>query len=81
MTTPPTSAMHEPYVAKELAIGFLTDQNSEIGLTRKIQNISGVTGFVCGSLLSTVVTILYTILTFYWFKAGCGKTVLMYGAL
>ena len=24
---------------------------------------------------------LYTMLTFYWFKAGCGKTVLMYEAL
>lgn len=31
--------------------------------------------------LLIVVTILYTMLTFYWFKAGCGKTVLMYEAL
>ena len=81
MTTPPTSAMQETYVAKELAFGFSKGRNSEIGLTRKIQNISGATGFVCGSLSKPVVTILYTMLTFYWFKAGCGKTVLMYEAL
>lgn len=51
MTTPSVFARHKHYVTKELAVGFLINRISEVGLIRQIQNISGATGFVCDSLI------------------------------
>jgi hypothetical protein len=64
MTILSVFARHKHCVAKELAIGFSTDRNSEVGLIRQIQNISGATGFVCDPLLDPVVATLHTMLTF-----------------
>ena len=73
MTTPSVSARHKHCVTKELAIGFLINRNSEVGLTRHIQNISGATGFVCDSLLDLVVTMLHNMLTLAGSKLAVEK--------
>jgi len=78
MTTPTVFARHKHCVTKELAIGFLTNRNSEIGLIRQVQNISGATGFVCDSLIRPSRYYAAYHANFCWFKAGCGKTVLAY---
>ncbi|KAH8727332.1 hypothetical protein GQ44DRAFT_703952 [Phaeosphaeriaceae sp. PMI808] len=52
--------MHRPCVAKELAVGFSTDQNSRPGLIRQAQSTSGVTEFLvveklfCWDILSII---------------------------
>jgi hypothetical protein len=78
MTILSVFARHTHCVARELATGFSTDRNSEVGLIRQIQNISGATGFVCDSLIRPSRYYAAYHADFCWFKAGCGKTVLMY---
>jgi hypothetical protein len=55
-----------------------TDRNSEVGLIRQIQAISGAMGFVCSSLVQPSRYYAKYHADFCWFKAGCGKTVLTY---
>jgi hypothetical protein len=78
MTTPSVSARRKHYVAKEPAIGSLVDQNSEVGLIRQIQSIFGAMGFVSYSIIECGCHFAKNHTDFCLFKAGCGKTILMY---